>query len=201
MSKSLIPIMTFISGASMMSLELVSSRLLSPFFGSSIYVWGSIITVFMISLAIGYLLGGNWSMKSPTLSRFRNLFLVAGILTIIVAPVSETILSTIFDLINDPRYGSLLASIILFSPATIIIGMISPYAVRLSSSEKEKVGLTAGQLYFTATLGSALGTLTTSFYLVLWFEVQTIVYISGVLLLIMYFLSATKPYKTHAITT
>ena len=92
-----------------------------------------------------------------------------------VALFSEQIMEAIFLTIEDTRYGSLLASIALFFIPTIILGMISPYSVRLLVSDKNKSGQVAGVLYFVSTLGSALGTLITSFYLVLWLEVNTII--------------------------
>ena len=77
--------------------------------------------------------------------------------------------------VEDPRYGSLLASIVLFGLPTVILGMISPYSVRLLVENVAESGRVAGALYFVSTLGSALGTLMTSFYFVLWFEVNSII--------------------------
>ena len=92
-------------------------------------------------------------------------------------------MEAIFDQITDPRYGSLVASAILFTLPTVILGMISPYSVRLLMETVEKSGQVAGKLYFVSTLGSALGTLATSFYLVLWFEINTIlIFMTGSLI-------------------
>ena len=81
----------------------------------------------------------------------------------------------IFLNIEDSRYGSLLACAALFFIPTIILGMISPYSVRLLVTDKDSSGQTAGRLYFVSTLGSALGTIITSFYFVLFFEVNDII--------------------------
>ena len=78
--------------------------------------------------------------------------------------------------IEDPRYGALLASIFLFFIPTSILGMISPYSVRLMVDREDHSGHMAGLLYFISTLGSALGTLGTSFYFVLWYEVNQILW-------------------------
>ena len=78
--------------------------------------------------------------------------------------------------LEDPRYGSLFASICLFFIPTSILGMISPYSVRLMVESEEHSGQMAGLLYFISTLGSAAGTLGTSFYFVLWFEVNQILW-------------------------
>jgi len=80
----------------------------------------------------------------------------------------------VFERVEDPRYGSLLAASVLFVVPTIILGMISPYSVRLLVVTTEHSGQVAGLLYFVSTLGSALGTLFTSFYFVLWFEMDTV---------------------------
>ena len=177
--------LAFFGGFIIMSLELLGGRILAPYFGSSIYVWGSIISIFMLSLSGGYLAGGKLSLFNPSMSKFGIIFLVAALLLFPLIYVAETAMETIFDLVSDPRYGSLLASAILFTLPTIILGMISPYSVRLLMETVEKSGQVAGKLYFVSTLGSALGTLATSFYLVLWFEINTIlVFMTASLLLL-----------------
>jgi predicted membrane-bound spermidine synthase len=171
---AIIYLLAFVAGFSIMSLELLGGRLLAPYFGSSIYVWGSIITVFMLSLSIGYLVGGRLSLRHPSLNRFALIFLAAAVCLYPLVFFSESVMNWIFERVEDPRYGSLLAAGILFIVPTVIMGMISPYSVRLLVVTTEHAGQVAGVLYFVSTLGSALGTLATSFYLVLWFEMQTI---------------------------
>ena len=131
-----------------MSLELLGGRVLAPYFGGSIYVWGSIITVFMLALSAGYLLGGYLSLKRPNVHKLGLILLVAGILVCPLVLIAEPAMAWIFDRIEDPRYGSLLASMVLFMPPTIILGMISPYAVRLLVKATEESGRVAGTLYF-----------------------------------------------------
>ena len=170
----IIYLLAFVGGFVIMSFELLGGRVLAPYFGSSIYVWGSIITVFMASLSIGYLLGGKWSIRSPSFARFASIFVVAAILLYPLVLLAEPIMHWVFDMIEDPRFGSLVAALILFSIPTVILGMISPYSVRLIVDNVAESGQVAGRLYFVSTLGSALGTLMTSFYIVLWFEINTI---------------------------
>ena len=158
-----------------MSLELLGGRILAPWFGGSIYVWGSIITVFMLSLSLGYLLGGRLSLRSPSLARFGAIFVVTAAILFPAVRFAEPIMATVFEYLDDPRYGSLVASLALFVAPTVVLGTISPYSVRLLVREREESGKVAGTLYFVSTLGSALGTLATSFYFVLWFEIDTIV--------------------------
>lgn len=168
-----------------MSLELLGGRILAPYFGSSIYVWGSIITVFMLSLALGYLFGGRLSLHRPSLGRFGIIFAVAAVLLYPLVYLAEPVMVWIFELVEDPRYGSLLAAGFLFILPTVIMGMISPYSVRLLVASTHESGQVAGRLYFVSTMGSALGTLATSFYFVLWFEMNTILTLLAVSLLVM----------------
>ncbi|MFT7652354.1 MAG: hypothetical protein ACI9ON_001696 [Limisphaerales bacterium] len=169
---ALIYTLAFLGGFVIMSLELLGGRILAPYFGSSIYVWGSIITIFMLSLASGYLLGGRWSMYNPSITKFSWIFVVAAICLYPLILFAEPVMANIFNHVEDPRYGSLLASGILFIVPTVFLGMISPYSVRLLVDNVEHSGMVAGGLYFVSTLGSALGTLFTSFYFVLIFEIN-----------------------------
>ena len=179
----LVNVLAFGGGFTIMSLELLGGRILAPWFGGSIYVWGSIITVFMLALSLGYLLGGRLSLRSPTLAKFGTIFMVAAAILYPAVHLAEPVMAWTFERIEDPRYGSLAASSMLFVAPTVVLGAISPYAVRLLVRERERSGQVAGTLYFVSTLGSALGTLATSFYFVLWFEINAIVGgLSGTLL-------------------
>jgi len=167
--------LAFTSGFSIMCIELLAGRILAPFFGSSVHIWGSIITVFMLSLSFGYLLGGKFSTHAASLNRYGAIFIIAGLTLLPIVTSSEWLMESIFIAVEDSRYGSLLASTALFFIPTIILGMLSPYSVRLLVKNSNESGQVAGKLYFVSTLGSAIGTIITSFYLVLWFDINTIV--------------------------
>lgn len=162
------------SGFLVMAVELLGGRLLAPTFGSSIYVWGAIITVFMFALSLGYLAGGRFSMRSPNIRRLGGVLVIAALTLLPILLFTEPVLEAIFITVPDPRFGSLLAALSLFFVPTFFSGMISPYAVRLLVHNPASAGRHAGQLYFVSTFGSAAGTLLTSFYLVLWLEVNQI---------------------------
>src|SRR5438045_3213329 len=135
------------SGFFVMAIELLSGRVLAPNFGNGIYVWGGIITVFMLALAIGYLLGGGFSLHRPSLARLALLLLASAVATLPVATVGDTLLDRMFDVVRDPRYGSLVAVTLLFFIPVVLCGMISPYAVRLLVDRQEHSGHKAGLLY------------------------------------------------------
>jgi len=164
------------SGFFVMALELLGGRLLAPYFGSSIYVWGAIITVFMLALSVGYLLGGHWSRRTPSLRRLSLLLWIAAATAAPIMLCGATLLDALSARLGDPRAGSLCAALLLFTAPTVVSGMVSPYAVRLLVAERHSAGLDAGRLYFVSTFGSAAGTLLTSFYLVLYFEVNQILW-------------------------
>src|SRR5450755_1586863 len=176
MSRVLLYVVAGWSGCFVMALELLGGRLLAPFFGSSIYVWGAIITVFMLALSLGYLAGGRWSLRRPTLTRLGGILIVAAVASLPVVLFADGWLDALTEHIADPRMGSLLGAILLFLVPTVISGMVSPYAVRLLVSDTQSSGASAGRLYFVSTFGSAVGTLLTSFYLVLYFEVNQILW-------------------------
>lgn len=174
--RSVIAAMAFASGACIMTVEMLGARILSPYFGGSLSVWGSIITIFMLALAMGYLFGGRLSARNPSAVTFAIFYIAAAVFSLPVIFFADQIMEPIFMMIEDPRYGSLFAAIFLFFIPTTILGMISPYAVRLMVESEEHSGQMAGLLYFVSTLGSALGTLGTSFYFVLWWEVNQIIW-------------------------
>lgn len=162
------------SGFFVMAVELLGGRLMAPTFGSSIYVWGAIITVFMLALSLGYLAGGRYSMLAPSVRRLGVLLLVAAVTVLPILFFGDSLLDAVSIAVPDPRFGSLLAAAGLFMVPTFFSGMISPYAVRLLVPDQRTSGRHAGQLYFVSTFGSAAGTLLTSFYLVLLLEVNQI---------------------------
>lgn len=162
------------SGFFVMAIELLGGRLLAPSFGSGIYVWGAIITIFMLALSLGYLAGGRFSVTNPSVRRLGILLLAAAATVAPIVIAGDAMLDAVAERFADPRGASLLAAICLFFVPTFFSGMVSPYAVRLLVSERATSGRHAGQLYFVSTFGSAAGTLLTSFYLVLVLEVNQI---------------------------
>jgi hypothetical protein len=183
------------SGFYVMLVELLSGRLIAPSFGSSIYVWGSVIFVFMLGLAIGYLLGGIYSRYSPSVRRLCGILIVSALTTLPTLLFGTAFLDFMFNTITDPRFGSLVTCLGLFLVPTIFAGMVSPYAIRIIVKNKESSGHDAGYLYFISTLGSSFGTLLTAFYLVLLFEVNTILMVAISISVILGGLGAITNYR------
>lgn len=162
------------SGFFVMSVELLSSRILAPYYGSSIFVWGGILAVFMTFLSVGYLLGGLLSMQRPRLWKLACLLAAEALLTLPVI-AADPLLEQLSIAVADPRYGSLLGSLMLFAIPTTLTGMVSPYAIRLLITDIGSSGKEAGRVYFISTLGSAAGTIATGFYLVLLLDIHRII--------------------------
>ena len=162
------------SGFFVMSLELLGGRALGPYFGTGIYVWGAIISLFMLSLSIGYLIGGSLSARRPSLGRLSAILLLAVVTALPCLLIANQVMEFIFEQVSDPRYGALCASVTLFFLPITVSGAISPYAIRLLVDALGTSGQVAGKVFFVSTFGSMLGTLLTSFYFVVLFELDQI---------------------------
>ena len=179
----MIELVVFFSGAVVMSFEILGSRILAPHFGSSVFVWGSLISVFLTGLTAGYWAGGSLADKKADLRIFACLFAVPGILLCCFPLYSDWICSWIWGLGFEPRFGSLWASAILFFTPILFMGAISPYAVKLRVKQLEWLGTGVGNLYAISSLGSIVGTLLTAFYLITWMGVRKIITAEGILLI------------------
>ena len=162
-----IEIVVFLCGAIGMIVELVGSRVLSPYFGSSLYVWTNLIGVILGSLSLGYYLGGALSDKYPSYKNLALLILLSGVFISFTAFSKEWLLSNITTLFgNGIRLSSLVSTIILFAPSAITLGMVSPYAAKLRLTDLSHSGQTVGRLYAISTFGSITGTFAAGFFLI-----------------------------------
>ncbi|TMT87210.1 spermidine synthase [Haloterrigena sp. H1] len=153
----------FVSGVTSMGLEILAGRIIAPQFGSSIYTWGSIITVFLAALSLGYWQGGK---KAATASNRRMSWLLLGTAAYVAVVIygSDQLLLSASAIPLPARYASLPAVIMLFGPPTYLLGFISPYAAELS--QKEGTGEASGHVYALGTIGSIVGAGATTYVLV-----------------------------------
>lgn len=177
--KNIVRAQVFLAGFVVMALEILGSRLLAPTFGSSIFVWGSLIGVFLLSMSIGYFFGGRLSLYTPTGARL-SLIVIAASAYIILIPLFYKPVCWFIDLtFIDERWGSLIATVVIFSVPLCLLGAVSPYAVRLITSSVKLAGNSAGHLYSISTLGSFLGTIIAAFYLIPAFPVSKVIFSIG----------------------
>jgi len=152
----------FASGMTTLALELTASRLLGSVFGTSNLVWASIIGLILIYLAAGYFIGGRWADRSPY---FHTLYKIlawgaftAGLVPLAARPVL-TLAADAFDQLQvGILAGSFAAVLILFTLPVTLLGMVSPFAIRLAISDPLQAGRISGRIYAVSTLGSFVGT-------------------------------------------
>jgi spermidine synthase len=185
-------LIVFVSGAVLMGLEMAGSRVLAIHFGTSIYVWGSIIGVFLAALSGGYYAGGIFADRKPSFFLLNVLILVAGCWLILLPLYDNFALRAIRSLNLGGRMGPLLATTFLFAGPSILMGMVSPFAVRLSAHAVEKMGNVSGKLYALSTVGSIAGTLITAFWLIPFLGVHTILQSLGLSLVALPFIILPK---------
>lgn len=175
----------FISGAVLMALEMVGSRVVAPYFGNSIYVWGSLISVVLAALTTGYFAGGRLADRRPTAEAMGWLITGAGVFVVLLPLWAGPLNAWLVRTGLDARSGSLISALVCFFVPGAFLGTVSPYAVRLAARQMETIGFTAGSLYAISTAGSIAGTLLTAFYLIAWLGVRQILYVLGSVLVLM----------------
>ena len=161
-----IGVAVFIAGGVLLGLEIASSRVLAPLFGNSLYVWGSLIGIVLAGLSTGYWLGGVVADRYPTPRLLVGLLGVGALLVLGIPFVDGWILDRVVDWDPGPRLNPVIATILLFGVPSVVLGSVSPVAVRLKARSIEKLGRTAGRLFAVSTAGSIAGTFLTSFWLI-----------------------------------
>src|SRR4030088_3361252 len=161
--------LVFVSGMASLGVEFGASRLLAPYFGTSLYVWGGLIGLILIYLSVGYVIGGRLADRHPRDELLYQLTAWAGLWIGLIPLVSYPILLAsqqgFRDLSVGLVAGTLLAVGLLFAVPVVLLGCVSPFAIRLLLKDVETGGNTAGRVYALSTAGSILGT----FLPVFWF--------------------------------
>lgn len=163
----------------------MASRVIAPSFGNSVYVWGSLIGVFLAALSAGYYLGGILADRRPSGALFAGIIFLAGALVFPIPFVAPSVMEALVRADYGPRGGPLLATIALFFLPSLVMGMVSPFAVRLRARTVSTIGNVAGMLYALSTLGSIAGTLLAAFVLIASFGVRTIIQLLGGVMMVM----------------
>ncbi|MFW6158377.1 MAG: fused MFS/spermidine synthase, partial [Planctomycetota bacterium] len=178
-------LLVFAAGACLMCVEIIGAMAIAPYFGSTVYVWGSVLAVFMGALSLGYVLGGRVADVRPDVRVLSLLAVGAGLLVMLVplagAPVCGTLLRVDAGAVLN-RLRPLVALLLLFFLPSMLLGMITPVAVRIASTALATVGRVVGRLYALNTLGSVVGALVSTFVLVLLFGNRAILVGCGAVL-------------------
>ena len=190
----------FLCGAVVMVFELVGSRVLGPYFGTSTFVWTSLIGIILGSLSLGYYLGGRAADRRPQYQNLSLIIFLAALGIGLTIALKEPLLGFLQTHIVDIRLASVVGAVLLFSPASILLGMVSPYAVKLTLGNLDTSGATVGNLYALSTAGSIFGTFLSGFYLIPYFGTNTLLIIlSGTLILLSLVLAWGQSLHTKSV--
>jgi spermidine synthase len=166
LSRYILELTVFVCGAVVMVYEIVGSRIVSPFIGTSTYVWTSLIGVILASLSLGYWLGGRVADRRPDVKVLATVILLAGGLVSLTVLVKDVVLTAVAIFPVGLEFKSVIAAAILFAPASVALGFVTPYAVKLKMVSLEDSGKTVGRLYALSTVGSIVGTFAAGFVLI-----------------------------------
>lgn len=181
-----------------MGLEFVGSLILQRRFGSGLTVWGSLISVFMAGMALGYYVGGKLADRKPTALVAALATGISALWIVGIAFVGDSICNAIFFRINSEEGASLLAATILFLPVNFLMGWINPLVIKMESRDLASIGRVAGRTSAIWTLGSIGGALVTAFYLIGWIGVRKSLYLGAALSAFVTLLLSVKGLKRGA---
>ena len=174
---------SIICGFCLMALEILASRLIQPVFGSSVDVWAAIISIFILSLSVGYVIGGRIADRATTNIPLGWSILVSGVFFILMTIYGLRFNEALPESVQSARWGSLLSSLVLFLPPSLLLGLISPMLVKLVFVSAERVGRTTGTLYAVGSIGNVLGILVANYILLPLFALNATLITLGAILL------------------
>ena len=165
-----LPILVFVVGTGSLGAEIAAVRLLAPYFGASTIVWANTIGIVLVALSVGYWLGGRLADRHPNMRALCLTALAAAVLLAIVPFVADPLLDVAVDALDEISagafVGSLLAVLVLVAIPVLLLGTVSPWAIRLGVQSVEEAGTVAGRLYALSTAGSLVGTLLSALLLI-----------------------------------
>jgi SAM-dependent methyltransferase len=173
----------FGTGAAVMVVEILGTRVIGPVFGVSLFVWSALLAVTLGSLAVGYYVGGVIVDRSPTGRLLGSIVTIAGCLLGVVPALSHAVLGAAQGL--GPRVGPMVSALLLFAPSLAALGTLGPVAARLATDDLHTTGHRVGGIYAVSTVGSLLGTLATALGLVPSFDTHHILLGTSMFLVVM----------------
>src|SRR3954447_16259379 len=163
-------LLVFVVGISTLGAEIAVARLIAPYFGDSTIVWADTIGVVLVALSIRYWFGAPLAARHPHRRGLCLLVLASSILVALVPFMAQPLLSVSVGAFDDVSIGafagSLFSVLALVSIPVLMLGAVSPWAIRLKLGRVEDSGETAGRMYAISTVGSLLGTMSASLLLI-----------------------------------
>jgi spermidine synthase len=166
LSAAAIGVAVFLAGGALLSLEIASSRVMAPYFGNSLFVWGALIGVVLAGLSVGYWVGGVVADRWATTPVLVGVLGLSALLVLAIPFVDGWILEQVVSWNPGPRLNPVVATIAIFGAPSVVLGTVSPIAVKLLARSLERLGRTAGRLFAVSTAGSIAGTFATAFFLI-----------------------------------
>ncbi len=155
-------LVVFVVGAASLGAEIAAARLLAPYFGESTFIWANTIATVLVALSVGYALGGRLADRDPRPERLAQIVVSAAVLLGAVPFVSRPLLHLAVGALSGISIGgfvgSLIAVLVLVSVPVLLLGMVAPFALRLSLEDPARAGRVSGRLYAISTAGSLVGT-------------------------------------------
>ena len=185
MKKYKFEIIIFIVNAVYMILELIASRLLSPYFGSSSIVWTSVIGIIMLSSSIGNYIGGIIADKEKLKRNVKYILMISGISVLIIPIMQASVLTWLTNITNNIKIGAVTATIILFFIPSMLVGFLSPIIIKLKMEDLKTAGKTSGKIYAIATLGCIVGNFLGGFYFIPRFGSNEVLFVLAILLFVL----------------
>ncbi|MDQ6710150.1 MAG: fused MFS/spermidine synthase [Candidatus Dormibacteraeota bacterium] len=184
-TRLLLPL-AFVGGLTSLGIEFAASRLLAPFFGQSLFIWGTLIGLILIYLTVGYYAGGRLADRYPHPRLLYTVTAAAALTTAMIPVISRPILSLsqtgFAQLSVGLVLGSLISVVVLFAVPVVLLGMVSPFVIRLRIQHLATAGNAAGAVYALSTLGSILGTFLPVFWLIPTFGTRPTIIVLALLL-------------------
>jgi len=186
----MLEIAVFLCGAVIMVIELTGSRVLAPYLGTSLVVWTSLIGIILASLSLGYWWGGRLADRRPDARLLGRIILAAALATAAIAATKSWVLGFLQSQGTGLHVAAVWATLLLFAPPSVLLGMVAPFAVRLKLPDTRSGGRTAGTLYAVSTIGSIVGTFLAGFVLIAWLGSTNILLLMAAVLAIASLLAA-----------
>jgi spermidine synthase len=174
-------VIVFVSGAVVLAIEIVGTRVLGPFYGVNLFLWSALITVTLAALSVGYAIGGRLADRKPRYSVLGTMLLIAGLWVLGTIFIKRPVLMAVEPL--GLRGAVLASSVLLFFPPLALLGMTSPFAIRLRAQSLGEVGRTSGDIYAISTIASVAASLGTGFYLIPVLGVNRMIAVCGAALI------------------
>ena len=157
----------FFTGAATLSLEVLASRIMTPYFGVSLYIWAGILAITLIFLATGYYLGGRLTIGRRPQSLLM-LYLLAPLIAALVLLGAAFMYPLIFPLLarGNLIVASFLGGAMLLALPLILLSAMNPLLIALDRSHRPEGDSGAGRVFFISTIGSVAGVILTAFLII-----------------------------------